>query len=100
MKGNIMKFEYQKNHLPTGTITRMFAEFMSAQDFLRFLNEWNVNGKGQYIYTATDRSFLSHSVCSHDFRSETIVQKPLRNMDDVNAAGGYWQPVNNEGTQS
>ena len=89
-----MRFEYQTRHIPTGTVTKTAAEFSSDVDFLRFLNKWNTDGDGWYVYTAVDCSLFSATAgCSHNFKDTVTLTPAQRDMDDIKRDGGYWQPV-------
>jgi len=89
-----MKFTYRTRHIPSGSISDTDVECYTEVDFLRYLNKWNVEGRGWYIYTAV--SITNHfpmAGAAHALSNTVIVRKPLRDMDGVNADGGYWQSI-------
>lgn len=89
-----MRFEYQTRHIPTGTVIKTPAEFENEVDFLRFLNKWNVEGMGWYIYTAVDQSSLRPKAgCAHNFNDAVTIQETQRDMNDITIRGGYWQSM-------
>jgi hypothetical protein len=66
----------------------MVSEFDSEVDFFRFLNRWNQQGKGFYLYTAIDHPPKGHA--AHDFKSTQIVTPAKRDPNEVYKAGGWW----------
>lgn len=83
-----MRFKYQSIHFPTGIVSTMEGDFDSEADFLRYLNRWNVAGKGVYLYTADGHAPKAHA--AHDFKSHRTITEAKRDPRSVYAAGGWW----------
>ena len=49
-----MKFTFTVTYRPTNFSYDVSAYFDSELDFLRYLNRWNIESKGESTYVATD----------------------------------------------
>lgn len=86
-----MRFEYQSTHFPTGLVSALFVECDSEVDFFRHLNNWNLAGKGIYLYTAKGHAPIGHA--AHDHNSSYTITPVKRDPRSIRAAGGWWTPL-------
>lgn len=87
------KFKFREIHLPTGLVTENECEADSEANFLRHVNQWNIDGMGNYVYMALGINRHLDLPLAHDFSSRKTIKEMVRNPNDICNNNGYWVEV-------
>lgn len=83
-----MRFDYTITYYPTGTVATACGEFKDEVDFFRYLNYWNRQGKGMYLYTTDCR--LPAGCAALDIDSMHIIIPGIREPSKIYEEDGWW----------